>query len=75
MLEQHLGKANDWVRRVEDIRGKEVQLKMINAICTDGRNMPVNFQELMDEIKQRQTQSQDLHNRIGEKLLMRRKQR
>ena len=29
----------------------------------------------MDEIKQRQTQSQDLHNRIGEKLLMRRKQR
>ena len=43
MLEQHLGKANDWVRRVEDIRGKEVQLKMINAICTDGRNMPVNF--------------------------------
>lgn len=53
MLEQQLEKAKQWQQRVEEIRDKEVHIRQIDAIFQDGKNIPVNFQESMMEIKKR----------------------
>ena len=57
---------------MEELRDKEVHIRQIELIYADGRNMPVNFQELMEEIKQRKTQAEELNSRIREKLVLKR---
>lgn len=58
VLEQQLAKARHWAELVESIRGQEVQLRTIEQIYHDGKNIPVNFQELMNEVKARKTQAE-----------------
>ena len=61
--------------RVEAIRNKEVHLKQIEAIYLDGKNMPVNFQELMEEITLRKTYAEQLNTRIADVLIVRKMRR
>ena len=49
-LDRLLDKANKWVKKVDDIRNAEVNSRTIELIYTEGKNMPVNFQDLMDYV-------------------------
>ena len=75
VLEQQLAKARHWAELVESIRGQEVQLRTIEQIYQDGKNMPVNFQELMNEVKARKTQAEQLDQRIKVEMALRRTRR
>lgn len=70
MLEQQLEKAKQWQQRVEEIRDKEVHIRQIDAIYQDGKNIPVNFQESMIEIKKRKQQAEDLNQRIQDAIIV-----
>ena len=72
LLDQLLLKARQWVSRVNSIRGQTVSVKQIEAIYVDGKNMPINFQERMNEINQRKKDADDLNKRISEMLVVRR---
>lgn len=75
VLEQQLAKAHLWAEHVESIRGQEVQLRTIEQIYQDGKNIPVNFQELMNEVKTRKTQAEQLDQRIRVEIALRRTRR
>jgi hypothetical protein len=48
-----------------------VSVKQIETIYVDGKNMPINFQERMDEVNQRKKDADDLNKRISEVLVVR----
>lgn len=75
VLEQQLAKARHWAELVESIREQEVQLRAIEQIYQDGKNIPVNFQELMNEVKTRKTQAEQLDQRIRAEMALRRTRR
>ena len=70
ILEQQLEKAKQWQQKVESIRNYEVNNKVIGQIYMEGKNIPVNFQELYDEIILRKTQAEDLNNRIQDAIVV-----
>ena len=70
ILEQQVQKALTWQKRVQDIRGQEVHERVVKQIYIDGKNIPVNFQGLMDEIKQRKKQAEDINSRIEDAIIV-----
>ena len=48
-----------------------MSVKQIETIYVDGKNMPINFQERMDEVNQRKKDADDLNKRISEGLVVR----
>ena len=48
-----------------------MSVKQIETIYVDGKNMPINFQERMDEVNQRKKDADDLNKRISEVLVVR----
>ena len=71
LLDQLLLKARHWVGRVNAITGQVVTTKQIENIYLDGKNMPINFESRMEEIKKRKKDADDLNNRISEVLVVR----
>lgn len=70
-LEQQLDKARQWKQRAEGLRDLEaVHYKTIEHIYQDGKNIPVNFQELMDEVKKRKQMAENLNKRIQDAIIV-----
>ena len=72
VLEQQLERAKQWTLRVEKMRQTPiVHFKLIDAIYQDAKNIPVNFQDLMTEVKQRRTSAENINNRIQDAMIVR----
>ena len=71
MLEQQLSKAHQWVQRVEEIREQDVvNLRVIQQVHADAKNIPVNFEDLMVEITKKKDIAEDLNKRIGDEIVI-----
>ena len=49
------------MQKVDSIRNLDVNLKQLDQIFQDGKNIQVNFLDLMTEIKERKNKAEDLN--------------
>jgi hypothetical protein len=70
ILEQQVQKALNWQKRVHSIRDQEAHQRVIEQIYVDGKNIPVNFQGLMEEIRKRKKQAEDINCRIQDAIIV-----
>lgn len=63
-LQEYVKKANQWIERANQIKEQVVNVKVLQNVVQESKGIPVNFEGLIEEIKKRSIDAQNLIERI-----------
>ena len=63
-LHEYVKKAQQWVEKAESVKTAVCQVKQLQNLLQEARSIPVNFERLLEDLRKRCSESQQLAERV-----------